>query len=179
MIRGDGQWRRSTSQPSAPEQQVRDCMGLSHATGLGRLQAGGLDGRTQPAGPRLREAQQHMPNTLAGCRALHSPTRACRMPSGRFAQVACVSDRNRCGSRANCCGRGRAVPASEDQYSSRSLCPHFPSTLLLLTAFCMVRSGCLFHQGPSCWDLSPINICKGPEDAGVPWMKLATVSRLQ
>lgn len=48
--------------------------------GLGGCRPAALMARTQPAGPRLREAQQHMPNTLAGCRTLHlSPVLAgCR-----------------------------------------------------------------------------------------------------
>lgn len=132
---------------------------------------------TQPAGPRLRESQDTC-QTHCRCLALSDP-RLQDATGEDLAWVTCVSDRKRHGAgqllwtgRGCACIKGSILEAE-------SLCTHFPSTLLLLTASCMARSGGSFHGGPSCWDLSPVDTCRGSEDAGVPWTKLATVSRLQ
>lgn len=97
-------------------------MSLSHATRLGRLQAGGRDGDDPASWSAI--------TAYGRCRAL-SGTRAAGCDGGGGdlpGSHALVTGTH--AEPANCCGRGRAVPASKDQYSSWSLCPHFPSTLL-------------------------------------------------
>lgn len=148
--------------------------------GLGGCRPAALMARTQPAGPRLREAQQHMPNTLAGCRTLHlSPVLAgCR--AGDLP-------------RSHALVTGTDAGAGPTDVDGEGLCLQQRINIQAGAYALISRPPFFFFRQHSAWsDLAacstkdlPVGTCrrsthaKGPEDAGVPWMKLATVSRLQ